>query len=54
MSVHTCPFCELRFVSRSELEWHLAEDHHRDWSPSSRNPAGRPKVTNSPAVGTKS
>jgi hypothetical protein len=28
MAVHQCPFCELRFLSNSEVEWHLLEDHH--------------------------
>ncbi|HEX8804373.1 MAG TPA: hypothetical protein VF743_09270 [Acidimicrobiales bacterium] len=25
--VHHCPFCELRFVSRAELEGHIAIEH---------------------------
>jgi hypothetical protein len=29
MAVHECPRCELRFISSSELEWHLLEDHSR-------------------------
>jgi hypothetical protein len=24
-----CPKCELRFVTDSELAWHLRTDHHR-------------------------
>jgi hypothetical protein len=27
--VHQCPYCELRFVSRNELEDHVALDHPR-------------------------
>lgn len=27
--VHHCPYCELRFVSRNELEDHVASDHPR-------------------------
>jgi hypothetical protein len=27
--VHHCPFCELRFVSRNEVEDHVALDHPR-------------------------
>lgn len=27
MAIHQCPFCELRFISSSEVEWHLLEDH---------------------------
>ena len=27
MAIHQCPRCELRFMSSSELEWHLVEDH---------------------------
>lgn len=25
--VHQCPFCELRFLNKTELESHWAEDH---------------------------
>ena len=25
--VHQCPFCELKFLNRTELEFHCAEDH---------------------------
>jgi hypothetical protein len=28
--VHHCPYCELRFVTRNELEDHIAVDHPRD------------------------
>jgi hypothetical protein len=28
--VHQCPYCELRFGSRNELEDHVAQDHPRD------------------------
>lgn len=27
--VHQCPYCELRFVTRNELEDHVAADHPR-------------------------
>lgn len=27
--VHQCPYCELRFVSRNELEDHVALEHPR-------------------------
>jgi hypothetical protein len=27
MPIHQCPRCELRFLSKSEVEWHLVEDH---------------------------
>jgi hypothetical protein len=27
--VHHCPYCELRFVSRNELQDHMAVDHPR-------------------------
>lgn len=36
MTIHTCPLCELRFAFRTELEWHLAEDHDREWSSADR------------------
>ncbi|HEY3143529.1 MAG TPA: C2H2-type zinc finger protein [Acidimicrobiales bacterium] len=25
--VHQCPYCELRFISRNELQDHIAADH---------------------------
>ncbi|HKA83518.1 MAG TPA: hypothetical protein VKD21_06630 [Acidimicrobiales bacterium] len=28
--VHQCPYCELRFGTRNELEDHVACDHPRD------------------------
>jgi hypothetical protein len=28
--VHQCPYCELRFGSRNELEDHISRDHPRD------------------------
>jgi hypothetical protein len=31
--VHHCPYCELRFVSRNELEDHVAVDHPLDHPP---------------------
>jgi hypothetical protein len=27
VDVHTCPFCELRFLSRVEVEYHIGSDH---------------------------
>jgi hypothetical protein len=27
--VHQCPYCELRFVTRNEVEDHVAVDHPR-------------------------
>ncbi|MGH9304975.1 MAG: hypothetical protein ACRDZ5_11290 [Acidimicrobiales bacterium] len=27
MSTHTCPYCGLAFTFRSEVEWHIREDH---------------------------
>ena len=29
IEVHHCPYCELRFVSRNELQDHMAVDHPR-------------------------
>lgn len=31
--VHQCPKCELRFSFRTELDYHLREDHPASWSP---------------------
>jgi hypothetical protein len=28
--VHQCPYCELRFGSRNELEDHISRDHPRE------------------------
>jgi hypothetical protein len=28
--VHQCPYCELRFPSRNELEDHVALEHRRE------------------------
>ncbi|MDD9369275.1 MAG: hypothetical protein PV358_04110 [Acidimicrobiales bacterium] len=28
--VHHCPYCELRFVTRNEVEDHVARDHPRN------------------------
>ena len=39
MSVHTCPFCALRYEFLTELEYHIAQEHDRDWGPAGRNPA---------------
>lgn len=47
--IHTCPRCELRFVSQAELEEHLQVDHHVDpeqferfhYNPLPSRPAGR-------------
>lgn len=48
MTIHTCPLCALRFEFRTELEWHLAEDHDCEWASPSRGWANqdnrRPKV----------
>jgi hypothetical protein len=30
VSVHQCPYCELRFVTRNEVEDHVAVDHPRE------------------------
>jgi hypothetical protein len=27
VEVHTCPFCELRFANRVEVEHHITVDH---------------------------
>lgn len=27
VEVHTCPFCELRFAMRVEVEYHISTDH---------------------------
>jgi hypothetical protein len=27
--VHQCPYCELRFTTRNEVEDHMASDHPR-------------------------
>ncbi|MCW2724862.1 MAG: hypothetical protein JWN35_1783 [Frankiales bacterium] len=27
MTVHQCPECVLRFATKTELEWHLREEH---------------------------
>ena len=37
MTIHHCPYCELRFENRSELEDHVSTDHasRRDGSPGS-------------------
>ena len=29
VSVHQCPYCELRFATRNEVEDHIAVDHPR-------------------------
>lgn len=33
MSVHQCPRCPLRFTYRTELEFHLREDHDAELQP---------------------
>jgi hypothetical protein len=30
IDVHQCPYCELRFGSRNELQDHIASDHPRE------------------------
>jgi hypothetical protein len=46
MTVHQCPRCPLRFSFRTELEFHLREDHGRDSDAASaresREPVGSP------------
>jgi hypothetical protein len=27
-SIRQCPFCPLRFAHRTELNWHLDDEHH--------------------------
>jgi hypothetical protein len=29
IDVHQCPYCELRFTNRNELQDHIAESHPR-------------------------
>ena len=43
MTVHQCPHCDLAFSFKTELEWHLREEHIEGAASSSgRNaPAGR-------------
>jgi hypothetical protein len=56
MTVHACPFCELRFSFLTELEWHMSKDHDRAWatperswvSPEHRHAAESPKDTKEP------
>ncbi len=31
MTTVQCPKCELRFWNRSEMVWHLRQDHRRTW-----------------------
>jgi Zinc finger, C2H2 type len=40
LTVHQCPECPLRFSSRSELDWHLRNEHtsFRHDYPSRRRP----------------
>jgi hypothetical protein len=48
-SVHSCPKCELKFLTENELAEHLRVDHHTDaetferfhYKPLARRPAGR-------------
>ncbi len=40
MSVHQCPICPLRFSFRTELEFHLREDHDREPQTGDSGPAG--------------
>ena len=51
MTVHHCPQCELTFSFKTELEWHLREDHQPtvDLGPVAglhkRSTMGRPPMT---------
>ena len=43
IDVHQCPYCELRFVSRNEVEDHVALEHRHgvdddDTLPADRDP----------------
>jgi hypothetical protein len=43
IDVHQCPYCELRFVSRNEVEDHVAREHRHgvdddDTLPADRDP----------------
>lgn len=40
MDVLQCPFCQLRFTTRSELEQHKAFDHPGAEEPSEQDDAG--------------
>jgi hypothetical protein len=43
MATHQCPRCELQFMSTSELEWHLLDDHgSRIFGPGSSVAAAEP------------
>jgi hypothetical protein len=42
MSVHQCPRCPLRFSYRTELEFHLREDHHPAVDAAASGPTGEP------------
>ncbi len=42
MPISQCPKCELKFSSRSEMRWHLREDHPQ------RRPAARPSAITVP------
>ncbi len=41
MDVHQCPRCELRFISRPELEEHLREAHQVSTEPATTNDPDR-------------
>jgi hypothetical protein len=40
--VHQCPYCELRFASRNELEDHISCDHPRELDDDTVPPNARP------------
>ena len=42
MAVHQCPHCPLRFSFRTELEFHLREDHERGRRTEDAEHAGEP------------
>ena len=33
MTVHQCPHCELAFSYKTELEWHVREEHDQESGP---------------------
>lgn len=40
--VHQCPYCELRFTSRNELDDHIALDHPRAVDDDTAAPRDKP------------
>lgn len=43
MSIHQCPFCELRFQFVTELEGHLADEHENRIRPGFPAPSNNPE-----------